>query len=334
MRFYICRQHPIVEGPFEVEQLRAMRARGELPATTQVCAEGTTAWQPLGAVETLLGSVHPPIDSAGAAVVLPGAWGDEPAGPLSIRRAFELAWECLKRHYGLFLGLTALFIVLEAVVQVLGLGSQALMNQGGPGAAAGLLMFLLQLGIALVVVYPFAMGINLIAAMAARGEAVSFGMTGAAFKRLGWLIVHYFFIVALAIAVAIPAVLLIAIVMGIMAAISNAGSGVSMVMAVVGICFAIVAAVILCVLAVRINPSFLLLIDPRYPGLNPITALATSWKGTRGMGITMLAISILMGIVLAISLVLLLLPFVFIGLPLAFAVSGAMYAILFRGAQR
>ena len=44
-RFYYCTHGKTVQGPVTNDELRSMQVAGTLNDSTQICAEGTTAWQ-------------------------------------------------------------------------------------------------------------------------------------------------------------------------------------------------------------------------------------------------------------------------------------------------
>jgi hypothetical protein len=60
MNYYFTVDGQAVQGPCPATDLANRHSSGELPATTQVCAEGTKAWQPIHAVFAGTGLVPPP----------------------------------------------------------------------------------------------------------------------------------------------------------------------------------------------------------------------------------------------------------------------------------
>jgi hypothetical protein len=50
-RFYFCTDGKTVKGPLTIDELRCMHATGTLNDNTQICAEGTTAWQKITSLD-------------------------------------------------------------------------------------------------------------------------------------------------------------------------------------------------------------------------------------------------------------------------------------------
>ncbi|HEY3898041.1 MAG TPA: GYF domain-containing protein [Chthoniobacter sp.] len=60
MNYYFTIDGQAVQGPSPAADLANRHSSGELPATTQVCAEDTQTWQPIHAVFASAGVVPPP----------------------------------------------------------------------------------------------------------------------------------------------------------------------------------------------------------------------------------------------------------------------------------
>jgi hypothetical protein len=60
MNYYFTTDGQAIQGPTDAAALAHRYSRGELPITTQVCAEGTQTWEPIRAVLPNAGVVSPP----------------------------------------------------------------------------------------------------------------------------------------------------------------------------------------------------------------------------------------------------------------------------------
>jgi hypothetical protein len=85
-----------------------------------------------------------------------------------------------------------------------------------------------------------------------------------------------------------------------------------------------IAAVILYLYA-RVGLGYILATDPQAGDIGAWRAIKTSWGWTRGRGVTLVGITLVIVLLMVVSAACLLLPLIFFAMPLAMAVSASVY---------
>jgi len=106
-------------GPISADQIRQWIAEGRVNGETQVCAEGTQDWKPLGTFPEFGFTATPvaaPIPGAAAAAPMPLEQIVEQDYSLDIMSCFSRAWALFKDNFGTVFVTFLLFVVLAIAV--------------------------------------------------------------------------------------------------------------------------------------------------------------------------------------------------------------------------
>lgn len=332
---------PRPDGPFPFEHLAKLAASGSLNASSMVARAGSDRWIAAGEDPGLAGLFRgaPPTESftpSGSAGLASPGLGASSTSAYSFGAALELAIATLKSQWGplVLAGLVTLaaYSVIGApqwIMQAAGEASRDddfKMRMGLGGGCFGLVANILIGG-------PLLAGIALCGANAVAGRGnVADLLLG--FQRYGQVLLAYLLLMAISAGVTFVVylgVILAALAMGIATgAASNVGAGIS-----VGILAALVVGVALGLLAtalvfVRVVFVPVLVADASLGSIGVMDALRLNWQATRGLGWSLMALLVVVGLIAAASILLLCVGYVLIGLPLGIAALGAAYTMLFR----
>lgn len=342
MRYWISRTPGEVEGPFDVETIKAMRDAGTIGETTQVCPEGSETWRMLEA-EPELARTTPPTDHQQAKAISEGGPGVVELEDYSLERAFNTGWNVLRSNYGLLLGMTAVMVLMKLVGGCLESGLGALNPPPTPdptGSTVGAISvgagqrYTSWSGWASIlfesmVFVPYLLGATLVVVRLLRGERVEFADSWAGFRSWGrvlliqicWTLGFLAFALVFVVPFAVPAYLL--------QSRAAPGESVSAVLVILGVGAAL-ALPCWIYLYIRLHFSMLAVIDPRCRRPSMAGAFRISWQATRGLGTvgSLLVLLVLCGLILLAGALLCLLPLVFLSWPYVTAVSAAAYGYL------
>jgi hypothetical protein len=349
-------------GPFDLVALAAMIRAGTVTAETLVARVGAAAWTPArdepalaeilaaardkalterlraelppagGAADaapsgTTRGPATPPTHAMPTAPATASAYGV----PYSISAAFQLGWESFKAQWGPLTVCTLIFIGGWIALSIPGWIGQLLIMGTGGQQSTGSALLAVGGGLATCIGYaaqifaglPFAAGFYYCGVRAVRRELVP-SDAFAGFRRY-WAVLGISVLTAVMSSVVGIAVVVPAIIGAVVMAATDSG-----VALVVGLAVAAVAAiVVLCFLLVLLVMPPLIVVDPRMRAEWCPGSLSIAWEmGKRGNCASYLLLSVVLGLLVALSMLLLVVPFVLLGLPLAMAVVGAAYELM------
>lgn len=235
-----------------------------------------------------------------------------PLPPLSLNEVMSAGHKVMAANYGVLLGCTLLLMLLNfglgmvtGIVDMVIVGPNAVIN---PASTLGQIL----------VGTPLAIGPGMLAAMRFRDGSGDINTLFIGFTRYGPVI-----LIALLTAL-VSWVLTFTVGMSMYAFISMR-TPVGYVLAAIVV---IVALCIMVYLYVRFWFGSLVCVDPKGPRPGAIESLATSWRMTAGRVGPLLVIGIVLGLVVFLTFIALLLPGVFYGMPLMFAVTGVLYVVM------
>jgi len=248
-----------------------------------------------------------------------------PTGPipdtLSVGRVFGDAHDVLKNNYGVILGAVAILILCALAVGALGGGVDAVLV--GREAIVQPVSMLLNL----FVLSPLYVGPGLLAAMRYRAGKNAADASGS----LETLFVGYTrYPTVLGITVIIALInwaMMITVGLLALAAAAAAGSGGAI---AVGVLLGLPMYIIMIYVYIRLGYATLLAVDPLGVKPGSIDAIKLSWHLTSGHAWMLFAIGLLLGLIILGTALLLFLPALFYGIPLAMCGGGVMYMIVAR----
>ena len=239
--------------------------------------------------------------------------------PFSFDAAFKGGYNTFKSRYGSLLAAVVVFIlVMVAMAVVSGVLNAAAGIKPEPGQTTWI-----DLLVSIFFTNVFTIGIALLALQLHRGESPGMSTLFAGFGRY-WPLVG---IGVLMILIFVAPVLVVLLIGGVSGWILTLSSGSEMAF---GPAFFIAAIVGLCLIVffiVRLSFVALLCVDPRRR-LGVAASFATSWRATGPVFWPLLGLIIVMGLILGLSVVLLVLPVIFVGIPLYIAVLVAAYELV------
>ena len=170
---------------------------------------------------------------------------------------------------------------------------------------------------------PFGAGIVLIALLHLRGESPAMGTLFAGFRRY-WPLVGIGVLLTLIFAAPI---VVAALFLGLGFLLTGDTSAAMPAITVTAILVGLVLICILIVLSTKLIFSSLLCIDPR-TRLGVCDSIATSWRMTGPVFWPLLGLIIVMGLILIGTMIVLVLPLFFVGIPLCLAITVSAYELI------
>lgn len=238
----------------------------------------------------------------------------------TVEKAFSRGWQVFKSNYGFLLGASCLFLLIHGVVGVI----DDVIIDNSWASAAILALFTM----------PFSVGFGWVGVRCARvrGQVVEDrpGMS-ALFAGFG----RYLPIVGIGI---IGYVCTIGSLQGLGFITGNSlsflGADGNWLMPNIGPGFA-VALIVWFIFAVWISVRWMfpdvICIDPRQRDKGVMASLGGSWRATGPIFWPLLGLMVCLALIGLVSFILLVLPFIFFGMPLIMAIHGAAYTLIFDG---
>jgi hypothetical protein len=237
-------------------------------------------------------------------------------GPqFSIGDTFGLAWGAFRDRYGIILGSTLLWFLITMAV----------------GFVASILDIFVVVASQLTNVFfgiPFGVGASFIGLLCVRGQFAEIGDLFVGFRRY-WALVGTGLLVGLIIiAASLPGIAFV--VAGSVLLSRQPGNGPG-IMLIAGVVLVTVAAL---VLGSRLAFATLMCVDPRAERPGPITAIKKTWLATGPHMLGIIGLFIVLGAMTLVSMLLLCLPYFFVGMPLLGVTMAAAYELLIGGRFR
>jgi len=348
VRYYICRQHPTVEGPFDPTAIASLARSGSIGPETLVCPEGEQAWRPLGSVPELaafaagqpaFAAAIPPGHAGGASLQsgvdpeIPPHWARAqrpsraPLGEMGVGTAMSLGWAAFTANYWNAVAVVGILIGAQFFVNMVQSFGQHLAKSAG-AAGLGVALIGTSVLVSTLVFFPLTVGAFLFGVEAVRGRG-TLATLGRAFQRVFALVLAYLLWCLGTLLLALPLVV-VGLVVGMVVGMSAFTTGFRGSPALVALIIGLVAAILVPMawLAARLFPTFLLLVDPDRPGLGVLQAFSTSWAITSGHALSIIGLAIVMGLLSIATFLACILPGIFLGYPLLITTYGAAYCLL------
>ncbi|MBX9736215.1 MAG: hypothetical protein K2X32_04755 [Phycisphaerales bacterium] len=248
----------------------------------------------------------------------------------SFQGALSIGFASFQKHY------VTLLLTSLAYFGVMVIGN---VIQYGLDYMAAPLGSLLNLVYSVLVTAPFMVGALFVGVRAARGQSASVEDLRVVLPRF-WSLVGYVLLLYL---ISIVVMLPIAIVGGLVvfaaagAAGGGGGGGGAALTGVFGLVLliGIVAMLAMTFVSLRLYAGMFRLVDPALPAIGVFDALKYSWNLTAGLvWLSLLGLSLTVGILTILSFCLLVVGVFFLGLPLFISVIGAAYAMLSQASLR
>ncbi len=319
-------------GPLDLAQMQAAHAGGRLVEKTQVCRMGESAWMDAQTDEILAAffATDPVPATSAAPWIAPSIVATTEQAEFSFRSAFTLATATFKKHWAMLVAMGAVYFVVAGALGVPGqIGNFAMRlseDRQGAGVIAGLFGCcggLLQVFVGV----PLAAGMYIAGAGAIAGTP-KIGDLFAGFRRywvtLGTGLVAGLLVCAAAIAALLPGGACLALGLGL-------GGGLEWIFVPLGI--VLLTAGFICTMVfvgVRLVAASAIACDPQLPPMSVGQALRLSWDGSRGKMWPLFGFGIVVGLAAYATILLLCIGLVLIGIPFAFAATGAAYTLLYR----
>ena len=344
--FWISRHPGEVDGPFDVDTLERMREAGELPDSTQICPEGSETWYPLSQLEALAGEAPPTTAEAADSVVAQQNETALDGRTYSLENAFSIGWATFQKHYAILLGMIGTLFGAQILVNLLGFGADVILRpsttfdamNGGAGGVNFQTMFtapsnFLDTVIGFLFVTPYVLGSAITVVRALRGETVSWSDSWCAFRngnygrilliQLCWWGIGLLILLAMGILFGLPALL----------TAQFADADIAIGILVLG-GFATWLTYMVCF--IRMGYSQFMVLDPRAERPSMRDALRNSWRMTSGLSTfgSLFALGFLSIMIVASSILMCVVPFIFLGGPYVLAVLATAYALLYQGQAR
>lgn len=341
MRYWICRTPGKVEGPFERSVIESMKAAGEVTGALQICPEGSETWQTLDSLLTESNAetrapndFATPATESSQAIKQYEAQSDRTAPianlPYSFANSFSVGWKGFTENYALFLGVSFIILVANLIPTVIMLPMNIL--SGGANNSMGFIAMtqLFTYAWSLLVGLPLGLGGIWIGVKIARGEQASFSDFWIAYQRLGWVILGALLLYLLLIIIYIIAFIcggVPGLIIGLLVSLVGGPTELAV------ICGAGVGGLILLFVVfygmVRIMLMIMPIIDPKMGRMSPPDAMSWAFKRSgQGIAWSLMGLVIVGGLIIGASVAACGLPYLFLGLPLIQAVSGAAYALI------
>lgn len=339
-------------GPYSRERLGQMAASGELSPTDLVWREGMGGWAPASSIPELFAArprpaVAPsdagnpyaaPVESwspAAAGAVIPGAGRTYP--PYSFSTALDLAFKTFKAEWGLvvvmgliWLGVNILVGVPQYIIQFVGQASgdpDVVVTTGLGSTCLGYILNILVGG-------PMFAGIIVAGANAVGGGGKA-ADTFLGFKRYGRVLVANILVMLVSLGIglvaAVPMVILAMIGGAVGAANGNSEAMVAL-FVIIGVVLMLLLFVVgMGLVGARVFFAPAIVADPALGSLGVMEAFRLNWSRTSpGKGFSLLGLGLVVGLLAALSFILLCVPYILVGLPVVVATLGAAHTLLFR----
>ncbi len=313
-------------GPHDIEQMAMRASSGRLRPDSMVARVGSADWVAANADPELAGFFRtaPPTEAlAPSSTAPPGATlPPGPGGDYAFGTAFELGTTTFRRCWGHLVIVGLVFLAISVVIGVpQGIAEGIGEASGDRDAALALGLFGSCIGFILQVLVglPLFMG----------------------FRRYGTVLLASLVLLAIGTALTVAAylvALVIATIFGFSGALAGGlvggGNGAPIVFGAAFLGFAVtllVAFLLVALVLVRVAFVPAMVADPALGTLSVGEALSRNWQQTRGLGFSLVALSIVTSFLAALSILLLCVGYVLVGLPLLIAVLGAAYELVIRG---
>lgn len=330
---------PRPTGPFPFEELRRRAGLGSLRAQDLVARAGSTDWIAAAGDPVLapLFGASPPteFDSARAGILRVGQPGTRTFPPYSFSGAFSLATSTFSSQWATLVLIGLVGIAISAVIAVPSWITTVLGElTGDAGAKAGisLLGSCSNLLLQVLVGGPLWGGWIVAGANAVEGRGdVSDVFAG--FRRYSATVVAYLLTMLISLAMGIVIGVPLVIVVALAAAIERSGSGPAEAIVVIGAIVAVVAALFfLALVLVRVILAAGIAADPAFGPVGGGEALRIAWRASQGLGWSMFGLLLVVGLLAALSVLLLCVGYFLIGVPLMLGATGAMHVMINRRA--
>ncbi len=234
--------------------------------------------------------------------------------PYSFQNAFEIGFRTFQRHYvALLLG-----ALIYVCVSVIGSATTMILDYAIPPVGT-----VLNWLYSFLVVGPTMVFVTFLGVRGARGQSVSVEDIQSLLPQYGVLLLYSLLTSVLAMLVFLPFAAIGGVVIA--AAIgTNANELLWLLVPVILLAF-----VVFSYLVARVIVGNYRLIDPALPKIGVIDAMKQSWALTAGVTAwSLVALGLVASLLMFASILLLCVGFLFLGLPLMFAIYGAAYAML------
>lgn len=238
--------------------------------------------------------------------------------PLDIGEVYSLGWSLMGSNYGLLLGISLLFVLLNAGIGV----SLAILDRASPTLAT-----ILNLASSLFFMPPLTAGVFFMGVRMFREEPIALEQMFAGFSRY-WVVVGINLIMALLIVCClIPG----GVLMIVGFAIAPAGNTVGLVTAICGM--AVMIAMVIFI-SIRLAYATMACLDPQngYPGV--MDSLVLTWRATAPVAGRLLLLYVLVSLTILATLLLLCIGLPLLGYPFGLAVCGVAYVAVFGPLHR
>lgn len=258
-------------------------------------------------------------DDSGATETAPAhsrGWPEPPE--FSVGNAFEMGWQVFKARYGLLLGATCIYLLIVVAASMFAMITSLFTLLPLVDWAAQFLFYpLMWIGLMWV-------GLGII-----RGESGGVADLFAGFKRY-WPVVGAQALVLLITyaIVMVPSVLLVVTlgVMGVGGAFGGSSNNTATLLVIMGIVVVLMIVPML-ILLPRIVLAPIICLDTKQRVLGPVESFKTSWRMTRkpGVRVGLILLGLLSIVITIVCALMLLLPVLFLAMPLGTAVFAAAY---------
>ena len=334
-------------GPHDIEAMAMRASSGRLRSDSMVARVGSADWVAASTDPELVGFFRtaPPTEAlATSSTAPPGpALPPGPGGDYAFGTAFELGTTTFRRCWGHLVIVGLVFLAISVVIGLpQGIAEGIGEASGDRDAALALGLFGSCIGFILQVLVglPLFAGLVGAAGNAVRGRT-EIGDLFMGFRRYGTVLLASLVLMAIGTALTVAAylvALVVATIFGFSGAFAGglAGGGngapIGFGAAFLGFAVALLVAFLLVALVlVRVVFVPAMVADPALGTLSVGEALSRNWQQTRGLGFSLVALSIVTSFLAALSILLLCVGYVLVGLPLLIAVLGAAYELVIRG---
>ena len=343
MRYWICRTPGKVEGPFERSALESMMSSGELTEDDQVCPEGSEVWQTFGSlIESEAGAEveedptsSPPTEPAEARRRRQRSNDAAPIAnlPYSFSNSFTVGWKGFTENYGLLLGVSFIVFVASMIPTAVTLPLNLFSNITTNSMGFMVLMQVANYAWSLLVVIPLTLGGIWVGIKIARGEDARFSDIWFPYQRIGWVILGSLLLYVLMVIIYICALIcggIPGLIIGLLLGLVTSEAAVGVIIGG-GIGLLIAIPIILYGLS-RVILMMVPIIDPKLGRMNPPDAMQWALKNTKqGVAWSLVGLFFVVALMMSLSFITLVLPYLFFALPLSQAVWGAGYALIASG---